>query len=113
LKKKLKDNIPNLEIKGEDVPRVLGYSNVYFPFMAGDSILINLDLHGIAVSTGSACSSGTQKPSHVLKAMGFNDERINNSVRFSMGRHTTEDEILKTIDVLKSIYDNSQRNNII
>jgi cysteine desulfurase len=107
----LKNTIPNLIINGEEVPRVPGFSNVYFPFLAGDSILMNLDLHDIAVSTGSACSSGSQKPSHVLRAMGFDDERINNSVRFSFGRHTTEDEILRTVDVLKNIYDNSLKQN--
>jgi cysteine desulfurase len=68
---------------------------------------MNLDLQGIAVSTGSACSSGSQKPSHVLQAMDFDNNRINNSVRFSLGRHTTKEEILKTIDVLKNIYDMS------
>ena len=105
--KKLKEIIPNLEINGENITRVPGYSNVYFPFMAGDSIVMNLDLHAIAVSTGSACSSGSQKPSHVLQAMGFDSKRINNSVRFSLGRYTTEEEILKTIDVLKTIYKNA------
>ncbi len=96
-----------MEINGEEVPRAPGYSNIYFPFMPGDSLLMNLDLHDIAVSTGSACSSGSQKPSHVLQAMGFDYERINNSVRFSFGRDTTEEEISETIDVLKTIYKNT------
>jgi cysteine desulfurase len=103
----LKDSFPHLEINGENIPRVPGISNVYFPFMAGDSLLMNLDLHDIAVSTGSACSSGSQKPSHVLKEMGFENERITNSIRFSLGRQTTKEEILKTVDVLKMIYKNS------
>jgi len=102
--KKLKDTFTNLEINGEKGSRAPGFSNVYFPFMAGDSLLMNLDLHDIAVSTGSACSSGSQKSSHVLQAMGFNGDRVNNSIRFSLGRHTTEEEILKTIEVLKTIY---------
>ncbi len=104
---KLTNTFPNLEINGEEVPRAPGYSNIYFPFMPGDSLLMNLDLHDIAVSTGSACSSGSQKPSHVLQAMGFDHERINNSVRFSLGRDTTEEEISETIDVLKTIYKNT------
>jgi cysteine desulfurase len=99
-----------LEINGEKVPRAPGYSNIYFPFMPGDSLLMNLDLHDIAVSTGSACSSGSQKPSHVLQAMGFDGERINNSVRFSLGRDTTEEEILNTIEVLKIIYEKTVKN---
>ncbi len=107
---KLTDTFPNLEINGEKVPRAPGYSNIYFPFMPGDSLLMNLDLHDIAVSTGSACSSGSQKPSHVLRAMGFDGERINNSVRFSLGRDTTEEEILNTIEVLKIIYEKAVKN---
>lgn len=100
----LKVALPGIEINGEDTPRAPGISNVYFPFMSGDSILMNLDLHDIAVSTGSACSSGSQKSSHVLQSMGFKSDRINNSVRFSMGRETSKEEILKTIEVLKKIY---------
>jgi len=103
--KKLKDIFPNLKINGENTSRVPGISSIYFPFMAGDSLLMNLDLHEIAASNGSACSSGSQKPSHVLRAMGFSDQRINNSLRFSFGKNTTEEEILKTIDVLKLIHD--------
>ena len=104
---KLKETIPSIEINGEQTARVPGFSNIYFPFMAGDSILMNLDLHDIAVSTGSACSSGSQMPSHVLQAMGFDSERINCSVRFSMGRQTAKDEILKTVEVLKKIFEGS------
>jgi len=103
----LKESLPGVEINGENTPRVPGFSNIYFPFMVGDSLLMNLDLHEIAASTGSACSSGSKNPSHVLKAMGFDNKRINNSLRFSFGRYTTEEEILKTIDVLKMIYKNS------
>jgi cysteine desulfurase len=104
--KTLTESIPELEINCQNIPRVPGFSNIYFPFISGDSLLMNLDQHEIAVSTGSACSSGSQKPSHVLKAMGFDDKRINNSLRFSMGRNTTEEEIIRTIDVLKMIYKN-------
>jgi cysteine desulfurase len=100
----LKETFQKLQINGEKGLRVPGISNVYFPFMSGDSLLMNLDLHNISVSSGSACSSGSQKPSHVLKAMGYSDQRINNSIRFSLGRYTNREEILKTIDVLKKIY---------
>jgi cysteine desulfurase len=108
LEERIKKAFPDLEINGENISRVPGISNVYFPFLSGDSLMMNLDLHDIAVSTGSACSSGSQKPSHVLKAMGYNDQRINNSLRFSLGKSTTEEEILKTIDVLKKIHENTQ-----
>jgi cysteine desulfurase len=104
----LKNIFEDLHINGESSPRVPGISNIYFPFIAGDSLLMNLDMHDIAASTGSACSSGSSIPSHVLKAMGFHDQRINNSLRFSFGRYTTEKEILTTIQVLKDIYKNSK-----
>jgi cysteine desulfurase len=100
----LKKAIPDIAVNGESAPRVPGYSNIYFPFISGEILLMNLDLEGVSVSTGSACSSGSQKPSHVLQSMGFDDKRVNNSVRFSMGRHTTEREILSTVNLLRSIY---------
>lgn len=102
--KLLKETFQNLQINGEMGSRVPGISNVYFPFMSGDSLLMNLDLHNIFASSGSACSSGSQKPSHVLRAMGYTDQRINNSLRFSLGTNTTEEEIFRTIDVLKTIH---------
>ena len=105
----LQDEFKDLEFNGEKTQRVSGISNVYFPFMSGDSLLMNLDLHKIAVSTGSACSSGSHKPSHVLKAMGYDDQRVNNSLRFSLGRNTTKDEILTTVEVLKKIYNDTRR----
>ena len=104
LENELKKNIPGLLINAEGSERVPGISNIYFPFMSGDLLLINLDIQGIAVSTGSACSSGSQKPSHVLSAMGYDEQRVHNSIRFSLGRNTTKAEILKTVEVLSSIY---------
>ena len=64
-----------------------------------------LDLQGIAVSTGSACSSGTLEPSHVLKAMGFSAHRAQNSIRFSLGASNTDAEIDRVIAVLPGIVD--------
>ncbi len=104
LENELRKNIPGLLINAEGSNRVSGISNIFFPFMSGDSLLINLDIQGIAVSTGSACSSGSQKPSHVLSAMGYDKERVNNSIRFSLGRNTTKTEILRTVEVLSAIY---------
>ena len=104
---KLRKLVGGIEINGGHISRVPGITNIYFPFMAGDSLLMNLDFHNIAISTGSACSSGSQKPSHVLRAMGYDEQRINNSLRFSLGRGTTEEEILKTVEVLKDIYENT------
>ena len=102
--KKLKIAIPEILINCEKTARVPSHSNIYFPFISGDSLLINLDMAGIAVSAGSACSSGSPRPSHVLSAMGLDPQQVKNSIRFSLGRSTTNEEIFKTINTLKAIY---------
>ncbi len=68
-------------------------TNISFDRVEAESLLIALDLEGIAVSTGSACSSGTLEPSHVLRAMGFPAHRTQNSLRFSLGLFSTEAEV--------------------
>ena len=75
-------------VNGARSPRVPNTTNVSFDRIEAESLLIALDLAGIAVSTGSACSSGTLEPSHVLKAMGFPAHRTQNSIRFSLGPPT-------------------------
>ena len=65
--------------------------------------MIALDLEGVAVSTGSACSSGTLEPSHVLRAMGFSAHRAQNSLRFSLGMFSTEEEVDRVASLLPSI----------
>ena len=78
-------------------------TNISFDRIEAESLLIALDLEGVAVSTGSACSSGTLEPSHVLKAMGFNAHRTQNSIRFSLGARNTDAEIDRVIAVLPGI----------
>ena len=77
--------------------------NVSFPGAEGESILLYLDLEGIAVSTGSACASGSLDPSHVLLATGTSPERAHGSIRISMGRETTMDDVDRVLDVLPGI----------
>jgi cysteine desulfurase len=86
-----------------DGPRVPNTTNISFERIEAESLLIALDLQGIAVSTGSACSSGTLEPSHVLKAMGFPAHRTQNSIRFSLGAGNSEAQIDRVIDVLPEI----------
>ena len=74
-------------------PRVPNTSNVYFDHIEGEAMVIALDLKGLAVSTGAACSSGAIEPSHVLTAMGLTPERARASLRFSIGKHNTEADI--------------------
>ena len=81
-------------------PRVPNTTNISFDRVEAESLLIALDLEGVAVSTGSACSSGTLEPSHVLKAMGFPPHRTQNSIRFSLGAANTEAEIDHVVSVL-------------
>ena len=75
-------------------------TNISFDRVEAESLLIALDLEGIAVSTGSACSSGTLEPSHVLRAMGFPAHRTQNSLRFSLGLFSTEAEVDRVVEVL-------------
>ena len=75
-------------------------TNISFDRIEAESLLIALDLEGIAVSTGSACSSGTLEPSHVLKAMGLPHTRTPSSIRFSLGAGNTDADIDRVLDVL-------------
>jgi cysteine desulfurase len=78
-------------------------TNISFDRIEAESLLIALDLEGVAVSTGSACSSGTLEPSHVLKAMGFPPHRTQNSIRFSLGAANTEVDVDRVVGILPGI----------
>ncbi|HAK55299.1 MAG: cysteine desulfurase family protein [Vicinamibacterales bacterium] len=90
-------------VNGAREPRVPNTSNISFESVEAESLLIGLDLDGIAVSTGSACSSGTLEPSHVLRAMGLPHHRVQSSIRFSLGLGNTDLEVDRTIAVLPGI----------
>jgi cysteine desulfurase len=92
-------------VNGERGSRVPNTTTISFDRVEAESLLIGFDLAGIAVSTGSACSSGTLEPSHVLKAMGFPPHRTQNSIRFSLGAGNTDGEIDRVIDVLPGLVD--------
>ena len=95
--------VPGTAVNGAKMPRVPNTTNISFDRVEAESLLIGLDLDGIAVSTGSACSSGTLEPSHVLKAMGFPPHRTQNSIRFSLGASSTDAEVDRVIAVLPGI----------
>jgi cysteine desulfurase len=80
-------------VNGAGAPRVPNTSNIHFDHIEGESLVIALDLKGLAVSTGAACSSGAIEPSHVLLAMGLKPERARASIRFSLGKQTREEDI--------------------
>jgi cysteine desulfurase len=87
-------------VNGARTARVPNTTNISFDRVEAESLLIALDLEGVAVSTGSACSSGTLEPSHVLRAMGLPTHRTQNSLRFSLGMFSTEEEVDFVIEVL-------------
>jgi len=80
-------------VNGQGAPRVPNTTNIHFDHIEGESLVIALDLKGLAVSTGAACSSGAIEPSHVLIAMGLRPEQARASIRFSLGKQTTESDI--------------------
>lgn len=94
--------VPNTFVNGSS-NRVPNTTNISFTGVESESLLIALDLAGIAVSTGSACSSGTLEPSHVLKAMGLSTHRAQNSIRFSLGLNNTNADIARTVQTLPAL----------
>jgi cysteine desulfurase len=95
--------IPGTAVNGSREARVPNTTNVSFDRVEAESLLIALDLEGVAVSTGSACSSGTLEPSHVLRAMGFPAHRTQNSLRFSLGLFSTEEEVDRLVAILPDL----------
>jgi len=100
---KIVKEIPHVKLNGHTEKRI--FNNIHLTFLGvnGEDLIIKLDEHGIAASTGSACSVHTQKASHVLKAMGFNHEQITGSLRISFGYMNTLDEVDQTVEVLKKV----------
>ncbi len=93
LERGLLDRVPHSWGNGARAPRVPNTSNLTFPFIEGEAMVIALDLKGIACSTGAACSSGAVEPSHVLMALGLAPEDARATLRLSLGHQTTEEEI--------------------
>ncbi|MBR2480804.1 MAG: cysteine desulfurase NifS [Clostridia bacterium] len=100
--KRVLEEIPFVYLNGGMEYRLPNNANLSFEFIEGESILINLDLAGIAVSSGSACSSGSLEPSHVILALGVKEELAHSSIRFSLGKDTTQEDMDYTFDVLKA-----------
>ncbi len=94
------ETIPGSRVNGRGAPRVPNTSNLSFDAVDGESIVLGLDLGGICISTGSACSTGDPEPSHVLLAMGLSPKEAQGSVRVSLGRHTEEKELEAAVDAL-------------
>lgn len=84
-------------------PRVCNTTNLYFPHIDGESLLIQLDMAGVAASHGSACSSGSLEPSRILTSMGIPKKEAKSSIRFSLSRFTTKEEIDHTIEIVAKV----------
>jgi cysteine desulfurase len=85
--------VEDTQVNGENAPRVPNTSNIQFAHLEGEAMVIAMDLKGLAVSTGAACSSGAIEPSHVLTAMGLTRDRARGSIRFSIGKQNVSDDI--------------------
>jgi cysteine desulfurase len=107
--KRVLGKIPGSHLNGHLKKRLPNNANFWFEAVEGESIVIQLDLAGIAVSTGSACSSDKLEPSHVLLAIGLRDEQAHGSLRISLGRWTTESEINYLLKILPEIINNLRK----
>lgn len=99
----IKEKIPYIKINGDMEKRLPGNSNISFRFIEGESLLLNLDLKGICASSGSACTSGSLDPSHVLLAIGLPHEIAHGSLRISIGKYNTKEEIDYVVENLVEV----------
>ena len=99
----IREQIPEVRIQGAEAPRLPNTTNVAFAGVEGEALLMSLDLQGVALSTGSACSSGSLEPSHVLRAMGVPAAFLYGALRCSLGRGTTLADIAYVLEILPGI----------
>jgi cysteine desulfurase len=103
LMKGLAEKIDHIRLNGHPTKRLPNNVNVSVDFVEGESMLLNLDLEGICASTGSACSSTSLEPSHVLLALGLSPEQAHGSLRFTLGRDNSEADVERVLEVLPAI----------
>jgi cysteine desulfurase len=103
------ERVADIIFNGHRARRLPHLSNISFRYIEGEGLLINLDMQGVAVSTGSACSSGSLEPSPVIRALGRNDELARGSIRFSFGQDNTEEDVDYVLEVLPRAVENLRR----
>jgi cysteine desulfurase len=103
LESRIRSSIAGVRINGDVEHRLPNLANLSFEGLEGEAAVIALDLAGVAVSTGSACSSGSLEPSHVLMGMGLRPEIVQGSLRFSLCYHNTIEEIDGTVEILSGV----------
>ncbi len=101
--KGLRERIDHIRLNGHPLRRLPNNVNVSVDFVEGESILLNLDLEGICASTGSACSSSILEPSYVILAMGLSPEQAHGSVRLTLGKWTSEEDISRVLEALPRV----------
>jgi cysteine desulfurase len=102
LESEILSRVDSAGVNGAGAPRVPNTTNIFFDYIEGEALVIALDLKGLAVSTGAACSSGAIEPSHVLTAMGLRPDRARASLRFSLGKQTTSEDVDFAIQLVPS-----------
>jgi cysteine desulfurase len=96
-------SVPLVIVNGDRTRRAPNTSNLTFDHIEGEGFVIAMDLRGIACSTGSACSSGSLEPSHVLTAIGLTPEQARGTIRFSLGRFNTEEDVDAALKILPAV----------
>ena len=97
------ERVPLVAVNGDRTRRTPNTTNLTFDYVEGEGFVIAMDLRGIACSTGAACSSGSLEPSHVLSAIGLRPQQSRGSIRFSLGRYNTAEEIETTLEILPAV----------
>ncbi len=108
LEESLIERVPHVKLNGNKEKRIPNTTNVSFEFIEGESLLLNLDMLGVAASSGSACTSGSLEASHVLVAMGLAPELYHGSVRFSLGKSSTEEDVDFIIEKMPPIVERTR-----
>jgi cysteine desulfurase len=109
LESTLMKTCPDVRVNGDAGSRLPNTTNISFEYVEGEAILLRLNEYGICASSGSACTSGSLEPSHVLRAMGVPFTAIHGSIRFSLSRYNTEAEIDKAVEIMPGIIDELRR----
>jgi len=103
LERGLLARVDEAAVNGDPARRVYNTSNIHFDYVEGEALVIALDLKGVACSTGAACSSGAMEPSHVLTAIGLRPDQARASLRFSLGKHSTEEEVDRLLEIVPDV----------
>jgi cysteine desulfurase len=103
------ERVENVLINAKDSPRVPNTSNIFFDHLQGEAMVIALDLKGMAVSSGAACSSGSVEPSHVLTAIGLSRERARSCLRFSFGKDNSEEQVEALLEAIPAVVEHLRK----